>query len=215
MKKKFWVTILMGSMIVSGVRAEGTTVATPDGKATNSVTTSKDFAQTVRKEFPIKGDGTLQLTIPGTWQGSRREITQAGRPVTVIELNPDNKGDFGVMLEVSPVGEEKAKNLDIKQFLQEAGKTILPDSVEKSLDIQGLKGPELEGAYFTVTDKRYLTGMPEPGEYKYLTQGYAKLSGLVITFRVVSNRATGLGKTEALEAIKNAHLEKSKPTEQK
>jgi hypothetical protein len=215
MKKKFWVTILMGSMIVSGVRAEGTTAVAPDGKATNSAAISKDSNQTVRKEFSIKGDGTLQLAIPNTWQSSRREITQAGRPVTVIELNPDSQQDFAVMLEVAAVGEDKTKDLDVKKFLQKAGQMILPKSVEKSLDIQDLKGQELEGAYFTVTDKRYRAGMPQPGEYKYLTQGYAKLSGLVITFRVVSNRAAGAGKAEALEMIRTAHLEKSKPVEQK
>jgi hypothetical protein len=213
MTKKLWMGVLMASMVAFGAEAE--TTAARGTPVTNAVTTNQVSVQTTQKDFPIKGDGTLQLTVPSTWHSSTRDIRQAGNPVTVIELKPGSQQDFAVMLEVASVGEENTKKLDIKEILRTTGEIELPNSVEKSLAIQDLNGPELVGAYFTVTDKRYKVGMPQPGQYKYLTQGYGKLGGLVITFRVVSNRATGTGQTAALEIIKNAHLEKSKPAEQK
>lgn len=196
----------MGSMVVVGVQADNAPALAAASDKPNSASSSNDSNETLRKGFPIKGAGTLQLSYPKSWSDSMREVRQSNRPVTMIKLSPGNEQDFAVMLEVAQVGEDKTRNLDVKAFLTQVGKMELPHAVEKSIDIQELNGPEVNGAYFTVTDKKFTAGMPQPGEYKYLTQGYAKLKGLVITFRVVSNRPEGAGKATALDMVRSARL---------
>jgi len=78
--------------------------------------------------------------------------------------------------------------------------------VEKSLDIQDFQGEQASGSYFEVTDKNFsMLAPPGPDDYRYLMQGYAKLSGVVLTVRLVSNHIANQ-QPAVLEMIKTAHF---------
>ncbi|HZQ45789.1 MAG TPA: hypothetical protein VFC07_02155, partial [Verrucomicrobiae bacterium] len=126
------------------------------------------------------------MTFPKTWIDSVKPLPAGKELVNAIEFMPFGVGDFQVSIEVQNLGGRVTKAYDIRATLIQAGNLELPDCVEKSLDVHDFKGPEATGSYYTVTDKRLLNAPPKPGEYKYLTQGYAKLAGTVLKFRVVS-----------------------------
>jgi len=55
-------------------------------------------------------------------------------------------------------------------------------SVEKSLLVQSFGSGEVQGNYFSATDRA-----PKAGEFKYLTQGAMSVSGLPVAFTILSN----------------------------
>jgi hypothetical protein len=64
----------------------------------------------------------------------------------------------------------------------------------------------VSGSYLTLTDKNVPVVNPKPGEFKYLTLGYAKLSPTILAFRVVSNRPGPEDTDAGVELIKSARL---------
>ena len=65
----------------------------------------------------------------------------------------------------------------------------------------------MTGCYFVVTDKNRTIAALQPGQYLYLTQGYAKIGRVVLTFRLVSNHLSP-EQEQMLEMIKTARFEK-------
>jgi hypothetical protein len=55
-------------------------------------------------------------------------------------------------------------------------------AVEQSLPIQSVGTAEVQGHYFSATDRA-----PKPGEFKYMTQGAMSVSGLPVAFTILSN----------------------------
>jgi hypothetical protein len=182
------------------------TAAQTNAVVSNSLPSGAAVQTTVSKEYAFKGAGTLRLTFPNTWVDKARRIMEGREPVNVIVLVPFAGNDFEISIEVRILGEAVTKNYDIRASLMQAGQMELTNCVEQSLDIQDFKGTEVKGSYYTVTDKRWINTQPEPGEYKYLTQGYAKLAGMVLKFRVISNRAPAEEKNDALEMMKSARF---------
>ncbi len=124
---------------------------------------------------------------------------------SVIFASPTND-NFQLMVEILNVGQAAAARLVIKDALLQAGQSELTNSLEKSLDLQEFQGPQVTACYFTVTDKRYKADHPAPGDFHYLTQGYAKLGTLILSFRLVSNELSP-EKGQMLEMIKTARFE--------
>jgi hypothetical protein len=127
--------------------------------------------------------------------------------VQQLQFHPADGSGFAILVEIIPVDMEKARELNTRDALARPGQMELANSVEKELNIQDFKGEEAIGSYFTLTDKKLVnTAQPPPGEFKYVTQGCAKLEDLILSFRVVSNQPAGDEKTAALEMIKTACL---------
>lgn len=158
------------------------------------------------KDYVFKGGGVLRLTFPKAWADAPKRIMEGSEAVNVIEFVPLTGGDFQVHVEARNLGENIARNFDIRATLTRAGGVELPNCVEQSLDIHDFKGPQATGSYYTVTDKRWLNAQPQPGEYKYLTQGYAKLPGMVLKFRLVSNQVPDEEINETVEMMKSARF---------
>ena len=111
------------------------------------------------------------------------------------------------MVNVNNVGQSNADKLDLDAILKQAGQLDLTNAVEKSLDVHELQGPQVKACYFVVTDKNRTIAAPKPGQYLYLTQGYAKIDRLILSFRLVSDRLSP-EQEQMLEMIKTARLEK-------
>lgn len=191
-------------------RDEGKTTSANTGKAdsasVNVVPSNPPAQNRMEKDYVFKGAGILRLTFPKTWVDAPKRIMEGNEPVNLIEFTPFSGADFEVIVEVRNLGEAVTKSFDIRASLMKAGDAELPNCVEKSLDIHDFKGPEASGAYYSVTDKQLPPAQPKPDDYKFLTQGYAKLAGMVLKFRVLSNQVPGEEKNDALEMIKSARF---------
>ena len=78
----------------------------------------------------------------------------------------------------------------------------MAQAVEKSISIQDLKGPHAEGTYFSATDRA-----PKPGEFKYMTQGAMSVSGLPVTFTILTNDDSKSPESVALRMLRTARRE--------
>lgn len=193
-------------IVLSGCSNHDDTKSAAATAASNTSPADLSAQTKVEKVYPFRGAGVLRLTFPKTWIDSVKPVPEGRELVNVIRFMPFGMGDFEVSIEVRNLGEPMTKAYDIKATLIQVGNLELTNCVEKSLDIHDFKGPEATGSYYTVTDKRWVEVQPGPGEYKYLTQGYAKLAGTVLKFRVVSNQPPGEETNEALAMIKGARF---------
>jgi hypothetical protein len=142
------------------------------------VASSQAWAEEVRISVP--GGGALVLPIPEGWRNSR----QAG-PVPTISLTPANGNSFQVLVSplVSPDGRVAPASREALRRLVDAGASqAKTQSVEKSLPIQSFGSGEVQGNYFSATDRA-----PKPGEFKHLTQGAMSVGGLPVAFTILSN----------------------------
>lgn len=143
--------------------------AQADTAAANALTLNPPIQTKMGKDYVFQGAGVLRITFPQVWVDSPKRIMEGTEPVNVIEFMPFTGTGFEILVEVRNLGEAVTKGFDIRASLMKAGNVELPNCVEQSLDIHDLKGPEVIGSYYTVTDKRWVGTQPQPGEYKYLT----------------------------------------------
>jgi hypothetical protein len=172
---------------------------------TNSAPARASTSGTVTKDYAVQAGGTLHFTFPKAWNDYPRQFKQKDDSMLqLIQFLPSDLTNIAVVVEYEPLSEDKLRNVDLKKLLTETGRLELPDSIEKSVEIRDLKGAQVEWAYFTLTDKHLLLALPQPGEFKYLAQGFAKLPGLLLKFRIASNRFDSEAKQAAFEMIKTA-----------
>lgn len=150
----------------------------------------------------------MRLAVPITWASRPRRIPEGQEVIDAIQFAPSTGVDFLVHLEIRNLGPGVTKSFDVHASLIQAANAELDDSVEKSVDIHDITGPEVTGGYYSVTDKRYVNAQPNPGEYKYLTQGFAKLGTMVLKFRLLSNQPPGQEKDQLVEMIRSAQFSK-------
>ena len=136
------------------------------------------WAEEVRVSVP--GGGALVLPAPEGWRNGR----QPG-PVPTVSLTPASGNSFQVM--VSPLvapdgGVAPASRESLRRLVEAGANEAKSQAVEKSLPIQSFGSGEVQGNYFSATDRA-----PKPGEFKYMTQGAMSVSGLPVAFTILSN----------------------------
>ena len=167
----------------------------------------------IERSYAVGQVGVLRLVFPREWNDTIRKVDEGGKQFDAIQFGPAEGNDFAIMVEVIYVGEINTDKLDTKAALFKAGQGELARSVEKSLDIQDFQGEQAAGSYFVVTDKNFsMLAPPGPDDYRYLMQGYAKLNGVVLTVRLVSNHIANQ-QPAVLEMIKTAHFARNVPGE--
>lgn len=131
-------------------------------------------------KLPVPGGGALMLPLPDGWRTSK----QAGSAPT-LSFIPVSGPSFQVL--VSPlvasdgrVAPSSAKA--IRSLVESAAGDVKSQAVEKSLPLQELRSTDVQGTYFSVTDRA-----PKPGEFKYMTQGAMSVRGLPVSFTILSN----------------------------
>ena len=162
------------------------------------------------KSYPMGAPGWLTFTYPATWKEElirlREYQTNRSSTYDAIKFTPTNSESCVFLVELVPVNQTNAAHVDLKQLLLAQGRGELTNSVETALEIRDVKGGETSGCYFRVTDRRWNNTPPPSGEFKYLTQGYARLGSMVLSFRLVADDAAS--ETEALEVIRTARITK-------
>lgn len=156
------------------------------------------FAADVR--IPLSTGGALVLPVPEGW----RSGAEPG-PVPTLSLSPTKGPRFQVL--VSPlvsrdgrVGPSSAEGL--RHLVISGRNNAMAQAVEKSISIQDLKGAHADGTYFSATDRT-----PKPGEFKYMTQGAMSVSGLPVTFTVLTNDDSKSSESVALRMLRAARRE--------
>jgi hypothetical protein len=135
-------------------------------------------AADVRLSLP--GGGALVVPVPTGWKESREPGL-----VPTLSLAPAVGNSFQIVISplILPNGVlAPADPESLRKLAQSSAEKILPQAVEKSLPIQDLRAANVQGYYFSATDRA-----PQPGEFQYLTQGAVSIQGLPVAFTIFSN----------------------------
>jgi len=155
---------------------------------TASIVNAEETAEeTTTKIYTLPNHGNLQLSVPQLWKDDLRQPTKKLPPTIVF--TPQNGSSFQVLLTpiisiqkdmVMPTASK------VKAAIESKVEQIKSQAVESNIIIRELKGPEVEGYYFSATDKS-----PKTGEYKYMTQGIFLVGDLTSTFTILTNDGAG------------------------
>jgi hypothetical protein len=95
-----------------------------------------------------------------------------------------------------------ASRESLRRLVESEASSARAQSVEKSLPIQELGPGEVQGSYFSATDRA-----PKAGEFKNMTQGAMSVGGLPVTFTILSNGDPKVAVEPALRMLRAAHRE--------
>lgn len=157
-------------------------------------------AQAADVRIPIPGGETLVLPMPAGW----KHAMQRG-PMPTVSLSADG-AVFQVLVSalVRPDGSMAAADVQsLRRQVDSGVQNALPQAVEKSLPLQELRGGQVQGSYFSATDRA-----PKPGEFKYMTQGAMSVAGLPVAFTILSNGAPEVSVEPALRMLQSARRER-------
>lgn len=152
--------------------------------------------------YRVSQDSCLRLLVPQTWQDEIRRPQEEFPPT--ISLTPGKDGSAEIL--VTPMWSPDRKpdfnsSARIRQLLEAEGGRLLPQAVEKEIQLHELKGQPLSGYYFSITDK---APKLEPGEYRYMTQGGCGVGDLLVIFTIFSNTKNSPALADTLEMISHA-----------
>lgn len=146
------------------------------------------------REFPVGAAGILQLGIDDGWRETRPP-SDSGATVSMESTVP---GRMHLLLTPLPLQNSGG---DIRSIVQRTADRIGPDSVEKTLRLEPLRGVEASGYYFKATDPA-----PKPGEFRFMYQGAVAVGRSLVTFTVLFNRGAEKDAELALSAVRDLRL---------
>jgi len=100
--------------------------------------------------------------------------------MAAISIEAKDPGRMHLLLTPLPIQENTDR--DIRQLVQRTADQIGPHSVEKTLTLQPIQGPEAKGYYFKATDPA-----PKSGEFRFMYQGIVAAGSALVTFTVLYN----------------------------
>jgi hypothetical protein len=150
--------------------------------------------------YPLQNHTGLVLAVPDDW---KQEIKSA-RPDGPQSLffTPQNGTAFAVA--VTPIvvmkdGSNIPATQAIRALVSASAQRLAARTVEKELAIKPIVGPFCRGYYFFATDRA-----PAPGQWKYLTQGIARVGGIDVAFDILTNDGQEAVAKAALDMIRHA-----------
>jgi hypothetical protein len=164
------------------------------------VTGSAIAAGVSPQSFSIPDHGALTLLVPDAWTSDLKQPPNRSPPT--IGLKPRSGMPFVVLVTAGWAAEPAGKVPDeatIRSEVAAAAKDAASQSVEGALSVQEIKGAEGRGFYFAATDRA-----PNPGEYKYLTQGIIRVGAISLAFTVLTNDGQEEVARAALEMLRSA-----------
>jgi hypothetical protein len=155
--------------------------------------------------YVLGTNGTLYMSLPAGWTNSFNRVSGVGGQHDAIIFAPADTNQFNFMVVVFAVSDRHVGDAELKNSLLQSGEQELAASVETSVAIHDFKGGDARGAYYRLTDRRLQKTKPAPGDFRYLTRGYAVLGPMVLTFELVSNDADR-DEPAAVEALRGARF---------
>ena len=159
------------------------------------VAASQARAEDVR--IPVPGSGTLVLPAPEGWRLSRPP-----GPVPTVSFAPASGNAFQVLVSPLLTADRRpapASRESLRRLVEAGADEAKSQSIEKALPIRSFGAGDVQGQYFSATDRA-----PGPGEFKYMTQGAMSVGGLVVDEQPLSLRIAANG--EVVEAIAPSSL---------
>ena len=154
------------------------------------------------RTYDLAGKGTLQLTVPTTWQQGYASLTPDGATISFsIQYESEERLLWKVF--ITGFWKHQQRSLPsaekLKSDLEHTGKAHLIRAKEDELVIREARGAETVVYSFSLTDRE-----PKPDEYLFMTQGAARIGEVVVVFTILSNQdRTEIDRT-ALEAVRTA-----------
>lgn len=160
------------------------------------------------RAYPLPDHGSLQLSVPVSWRDQMSQ--RPDRLPPTIKFRPDNGPMFEIL--ITPIYPPVRKSLPpadpqkLRAGVEAVANEAASNAVEKKIVIQELRAGSGIGYYFSATDKALAAAgkIPEPDDYKFMTQGVFRFDDLVASFTVLTNDASGNIRSMALDMIKSA-----------
>jgi hypothetical protein len=154
----------------------------------------------------LPGGDELWLKIPAGWT-EKFDSPQKGMPPGVW-LTPREGAAFNVLitpLSGTAAGAAMSDENKLRAIVTSAARDALAKSVEMTIPVHDLTGPDVHGFYIFATDRA-----PATGEWKYLTQGMVNIDGAPFAFTILTNDGQEANAKAALELIRSASFHLSK-----
>jgi hypothetical protein len=148
------------------------------------------------------------LTIPAAWN-EKFESPQTNMPPGVW-MTPRQGPSFNVLitpLSGTAVGAAMSDENKLRAIVTSTARNALAKSVEMTIPVHDLTGPQVHGFYYFATDRA-----PKPGEWKYLTQGMINIDGAPFAFTILTNDGQEEVAKAALDIIRSASFHASTTT---
>jgi hypothetical protein len=154
--------------------------------------------------YDLPDHGALTLLVPDGWTSEFKQPPNRLPPT--IGLKPRSGMPFAVLVTAGwPTGPASKipDEASMRSEVVAAAKGAASQSVEGALPVQEIEGVDGAGFYFAATDRA-----PNPGEYKYLTQGVIRVGGISLAFTVLTNDGQEPVVRSALEMLRTAEYRK-------
>jgi hypothetical protein len=158
-------------------------------------------------DYVVPGHGRLSLAFPEGWKDSSEPLQQP--PSVRVRIGPASTGGFDVQVTavwLDPARLSQATADSIKAGVARSAEEPLRQAVEKTAVLQELRGPQVQGYYYSLTDRA-----PGPGEYKYVTQGTLLTGELMVIFTFLHRDLAMPEKSMVLAMLANATYAKTAP----
>lgn len=155
--------------------------------------------------FPPLREGAVAMDVPERWQADEEIGRDPSGDAYTARFIDAIDGNFVILVTVIQTPPAPATvvltpeqiRASVQQFADEAELR----SVEPELTVQTLTTDGLFGAYFSATDKA-----PDIDEFRFLTQGFASLNGIPVSFTALSNREPERARDEVLAAVSSMRV---------
>ena len=146
---------------------------------------------------PLQGHDDLVIDLPAGWQGQVPRTSSNMPPTITITGSPSGSLEM-LITPVWPNASAKALTPDeLRGLVRGAADQAHTQAVERDIEISELGAPGKPGYYFSATHRQ-----PEPGGYKYMTQGAMRLNELRVTFTVLINGDPKVPRATALALLR-------------
>jgi hypothetical protein len=161
--------------------------------------------QTIRT-YRVSSRDAVELTMPPAWQdefpGGREN---AGPTLSLLPATTKDVLSLLTVLVPPTEGRDGSYNAPdkLRKRTEAAGQRLLEKSTEDKLRIEEVKGPEVTGYMFTITDKNPGSG---PWDFRHVTHAEAGLRDVTLSFSLFFQAPGVPDRAAALEVFKNARL---------
>jgi len=156
-----------------------------------------EAGKAVTSTFLLPGNGAIRFAAPDSWSGRLERSSDS--PFPTIHFSPVTGTPFEVML--TPMWFPKGKSLPgldaVRGMVEATAREAEPNAVEKQIRVKELRSKDVQGYYFTATDRA-----PKPGEFKYMDQGIVLTGNMMMTFTILTNDGQSGVTRSALTMIK-------------
>lgn len=173
--------------------------------AANAIASLPALAANVAIRHPIGEIGDLVFNVPDTWQSAEERGVPFVAPTIVFQTSEANF--FRLMVTPLMSGGQiidPRRFPPVDQATREAVEEFKRQAVEKKIEVKGLSGANVSGAYFAVTDRA-----PKPDEFKYMTTGFIDVGGFRVSFTAFSNDDSRAIEGQALGVLETLAFDSS------